>query len=96
VVNVPSIDSQDTRFDPHPNLRDLIDAHEAAERSRPLGRPVRVIRALVMAADGWWESAQHAHEPLRERRGYCELMILGQRLGVPVGKVLGGAAGGTS
>lgn len=83
-------------FDPHPNLRDLIDAHEAAEREREPGTPIRLIRALVMAADGWWESARHAHEPLQERRGYCDLMTLGRRLGVPVGKALGGAAGGTS
>jgi hypothetical protein len=89
-MNVPSIDPQDTRFDPHPDLRDLIDAHEAADREP--GHPIRVIRALVMAADGWWESALHAHEPLQERRGYCDLMTLGRRLGVPVGKVLGGAA----
>jgi hypothetical protein len=78
-------------FDPPPTLRDLIALHEAAERERPAGQPIRVIRALVMAADGWWESAKHAHEPLRERRGYCDLMTLGRRLGVPVGKVLGGA-----
>jgi hypothetical protein len=79
-------------FDPHPNLADLIDAHEAAERARPAGKPIRLIRALAMTADGWWESAKHAHEPLQERRGYCDLMTLGRRLGVPVGKVLGGAA----
>lgn len=95
-MNVPSIDAQDTRFDPHPSLADLIAAHEAAEAARPAGRPIRVIRALVMAADGWWESARHAHEPLQERRGYCDLATLGLRLGVPVGKVLGGTAGGTS
>jgi hypothetical protein len=39
-------------FDPHPTLRDLIDAHEAADRARPAGRPIRVIRALVMTAAG--------------------------------------------
>jgi hypothetical protein len=97
VVNVPSIGSEDTRsFDPHPTLRDLIALHEAAEREREPGKPIRVIRALAMTADGWWESAKHAHEPRSERRGYCDLMTLGRRLGVPVGKVLGGAAGGTS
>jgi hypothetical protein len=95
-MNVPSIDAQDTRFDPHPTLRDLIDAHEAAERERPAVRPIRVIRALVMAADGWWETAKHARLPLQERRGYADLATLGRRLGVPVGKVLGGDAGGTS
>jgi hypothetical protein len=83
-------------FDPHPSLRDLIALHEAADREREPGQPIRIIRALVMAADGWWESAQHAHEPRSERRGYCDLATLGRRLGVPVGRVLGGTASGTS
>jgi hypothetical protein len=88
---IPVMGIVQDRFDPHPTLRDLINAHEAAERARPAGTPIRVIRALVMAADGWAASAAHAHEPRLERRGYCDLMTLGRRLGVPVGKVLGGA-----
>jgi hypothetical protein len=92
MTSTSPVDREHSTWNPHPTLRDLIDAHEAAELAREPGRPIRVIRALVMAPDGWWESAKHARMPLPERRGYADLATLGRRLGVPVGKVLGGAA----
>lgn len=82
---------QHSMWDPHPTLRDLIDAHEAADREREPDQPIRVVRGMAMAADGWAASAAHSHESRHARRGYCDLATLGRRLGVPVGKVLGGA-----
>jgi len=91
------IDTSRNTFDPRPNLADLIAAHEAAERSRPVGARITVIRAVVMDASNWGFTvrkrlAHYRANPTGRNthiRRVFTLIDTADRLGLPIGRVVG-------
>lgn len=76
-------------------LRECIEAHERAEAARPVGAPIRIIRAVVATGDGWrFMGAHHLDSARRhgqpgtngEVGAINALATASDALAVPVGR----------